>query len=1215
MRARVDVAPSQVAPDDLSSIDGRVAWAREEAIALALRRDVHDLETEGAATRHQAKVLMFEKRAMAGDLATLEESNQSLAKALEEQASRCEESLERERVLTKRLSEHESALGTAQQSTAIERAQEQLLAKNKATELALGRELEQANAALQHAQQRELNANDELAIVKSECHVLRQQYEGLSDKVAGHAASKLAREIELAQDVKRDQQRTAEMERLQDELAVARGALVQMEAGRSALQIEVGHIEESSEAKIASLLQAFDRDRMHLQEQLHDARREAARDHLAAAVASKTLSNNLKVARSIKASAQTLSLNELKKRVVELEAHVNVLETEAGDSHELMTSLDSERASLRTGMRVLKNDLSQAEVHLREVHAAFLQKAKELKESTYAAQTVMTEFQSTSKTHVRESTEQARRRAESLAEEYRARAVAAETKAERTQREADEIILGLKRDMQKLSNTPKQQIKAEPPTASLESVLPPQYATLRGELQRVEDAVLSLMSSAKADGLLALLHSAGRDGQSSIAKQVVRGDTRRMTELVDALDSLRPHVHPVAHPHRTLDGTALAHSAGEVHSTSAAEAGWTVAMTPDNRGVGMKENSNESSAMPSRPESRDSRMVPHTFTPRSVHRCGYTRTPANSTGPSSRVVTPASRERAASLQDTGAVTSSEQHIDPATNSSSRGSVVAAAPAAAGRGTLSEALQTKSGQMEAGSLLDPSPCCKLPPMHVIGSNGSRAAKRAGPQTFQSESVFSPDGSLASSMRAPKYHQIPSTGSSPSKRAPPHQRIAQQTPQSGQLSSRTGISARRTLAPLRSDEMVETMPRAQSVPVLPLHAGQPTGSQFNVASESARPVRGIAELYTRSLRGTTPLTKQQERDRDAWLSHGSAHEDFAAVHQTCTCTPLAMGSRPISQPPQSRSHATFSSKSATRSFWAHELPALAGSSPGMALQELAQDSYKSVLAVLSSRDASKLDELAVLMARMLDHVTETSHPGLIAAIRQAGIQHPTSKAEDALLAAPSVHDLVELLHSLSALITYGVVVNTSSSNAEEDHSVSQHFKREVAQLRRSLQARVDADGEDNALTPRFSRMAQAVIRREEQLQRTREVLRTQRATTQEGLKHVRNQLLTLQTAPRTETYAVLQRMEAEHLEAAQKWEYRRECLNQERLRLMELAMKAFCKVVYVDQREDFKTLVHGYKPGGDAHGTSIAPSVTAEMPSRPRTVPGGASLWGT
>ena len=73
---------------------------------------------------------------------------------------------------------------------------------------------------------------------------------------------------------------------------------------------------------------------------------------------------------------------------------------------------------------------------------------------------------------------------------------------------------------------------------------------------------------------------------------------------------------------------------------------------------------------------------------------------------------------------------------------------------------------------------------------------------------------------------------------------------------------------------------------------------------------------------------------------------------------------------------------------------------------------------------------------------------------------------------------------------------------------------------------------------------------------------------------------------------EVYRVLRRMEDEHVQQAQKWEYKKECLHQERQRLLEMAMSAFCKVVYVDRGLHHTTLVHGGGPGGDPQVISSA-----------------------
>jgi len=247
---------------------------------------------------------------------------------------------------------------------------------------------------------------------------------------------------------------------------------------------------------------------------------------------------------------------------------------------------------------------------------------------------------------------------------------------------------------------------------------------------------------------------------------------------------------------------------------------------------------------------------------------------------------------------------------------------------------------------------------------------------------------------------------------------------------------------------------------------------------------------------------------------------------------------------------------------------------------------------------------LDELAVVLAKVLDLVDEATHPILTAAIRQAGVQYPKTKSEVALLAAPTTHDLVTLLSALSAQVTYGVslpppppATKMPVEQAKELLTASK-FRQEVSQLRRTLELRADQRGEE-AISPRFSSMAHAIISREEQLQRYKEVLRSQRAANQKGLERVQHHMRSLQERPSSEVLRALKRMEDEHLRAEQKWAYKRECLQQERMRLMELAMAAFCKVVYVDRALDHRTLKHASGPGGD-----IMVQEKADVPVTPR-----------
>jgi hypothetical protein len=53
-----------------------------------------------------------------------------------------------------------------------------------------------------------------------------------------------------------------------------------------------------------------------------------------------------------------------------------------------------------------------------------------------------------------------------------------------------------------------------------------------------------------------------------------------------------------------------------------------------------------------------------------------------------------------------------------------------------------------------------------------------------------------------------------------------------------------------------------------------------------------------------------------------------------------------------------------------------------------------------------------------------------------------------------------------------------------------------------------------------------------------------------------------------------------MEEQHVQAAQRWEYKRECLKHERSQLLELTMQAFCKVVYIgtERQPNHTSLLH-------------------------------------
>lgn len=150
------------------------------------------------------------------------------------------------------------------------------------------------------------------------------------------------------------------------------------------------------------------------------------------------------------------------------------------------------------------------------------------------------------------------------------------------------------------------------------------------------------------------------------------------------------------------------------------------------------------------------------------------------------------------------------------------------------------------------------------------------------------------------------------------------------------------------------------------------------------------------------------------------------------------------------------------------------------------------------------------------------------------------------------------------------------------AEQSASLEQrtHESRAaVAELAAMSTVQVrEAEARARSASPRFARSALAIIRREEQLQRTKEVLRSQRATNQAALESVRSQLSSYE-GPHDQVYAALIRMEEQHVRANQQWEYKRECLLQERTRLQELSMQAFCKVVYVDRGWRQGTLIEG------------------------------------
>ena len=117
------------------------------------------------------------------------------------------------------------------------------------------------------------------------------------------------------------------------------------------------------------------------------------------------------------------------------------------------------------------------------------------------------------------------------------------------------------------------------------------------------------------------------------------------------------------------------------------------------------------------------------------------------------------------------------------------------------------------------------------------------------------------------------------------------------------------------------------------------------------------------------------------------------------------------------------------------------------------------------------------------------------------------------------------------------------------------------------------------------------------------RRRSLLRSQRAANQAGLNRVRSSLASMKGAThKSEMHKVLRRMEDEHLKAAQRWDYKKTCLQQERTRLMELAMEAFCKVVYVDRGWREHTANHARVPRPMGMDFQMLPaSSAAPLPS--------------
>lgn len=1275
--------------------------------------DLQELENENAMLRYKLRSRTFEKQGLEEDKAALEEEKRTLTRSLSEHKERLDKLQDQARSSAEAHAQAEQKLQDAVQKVAeLEKA---LTADDDDSEdvaqtagsaphpgglAATKRQLKLAEAKL-------LQAESEAAETASTLSAVRKQYDELSAKVAARASSKLASDVALAKELKREQQLQAEIDRLRDDVAASQHALASKEAEKGALQAEMLTLQASGESRMASLKEASERDRADLQQQIAQLTLEAKQssDKLSAAVFTSKMSQNLKDAKEAAAappppSEELLAGVEMKLKASEWEARsqryeeqVSGLEAESAAYRESIASLEGVKASQQERISELEADSVQKGQQIDEMKQSVAEMTESMEQNAHKAQSVMSEFQSNSQTQVREVAGQARAQAEALAQEYKQRAIAAEESLAAVQQAAEDKIASLQRGMQKLAlktqapsprkSPPRQQREADQATQPPpEPALPPEYATLRGELRRTEDAVLGLLHQNQAAELLALFDAAG-EADPDRAIEVLRFDTRRLTELIEALGSMNlpsgvnmspsPPPPSISSPplrlSRSLEEGQPSGQAREAALTDGfvapSEAPAAAAAPVSNRSSSRARHSSP----PSRPQSTqpdlaassDLRPAP-VAVPEPV---AVAEEASDSVRPMRQTESVA---KASAIKSAPALQSGELAARPTirrdsslqpNESAARPPTTPEAPLQPSEQRTTQARSVKSPGVPPAAPNEQKPAARPMTMPEAPLQPSQLTTKARNESvppaalseqrpaarppMTPESTLQPDEPVSSrahkspgvpneQRRSPGAIQQPTTqpkspteglsavrpssrdpralGSSRKPPAPPaatrsaertsppsdHLQRPAQLPPPQAISPRVALAKvpdRRTPAsslynPPRmsksptSSALLQPIPRAQSVPALPLHAGQPPGSQLSPNPHDLRPMRTAAELFARDARGATPLQRQQ-RMRRAWLSHSDPEADARAdlVDGTCQCIPLfGPDSRPISQVPQARTRAS-PAEEAARSFWAQELPALVGSGKAMAVQSLAADAQELVLDALLSRDAARLDDLAAVLAELLGSVGEQSHPALVAAVRQVGVQIPTDRSERPLLAAPSRHDLVSLLAVLSNQTTYGSVAAPSASAPIDEADTSQ-LRRHVAELRRTLQAREEVDGQ-NAVTPRFSTMARAIISKEEQLQRTKEVLQSQRAANAAGLNRVRKQLDSLQ-GPDGEMHKSLRRMEDEHLKAAQRWDYKKTCLQQERTRLMEQAMEAFCKVVRVDRGWREHTAMHGVV-GGD------------------------------
>ena len=1164
-------------------VDAVVASEREEAVAAALDPEIRSLENELARTQFQFKNAHYALQSLREEKNRLEQEKKSAEQELQYEKGRADSLADKEREVSKELAQARTT-HNAEKAEMRKRAEAELAAKVEAVAvhfmqksensssfanshgsallgeidfdgmskrvadnaLASANELNQALDKLRANEAKLADANAATLRSEEAFKELQSNYDtfvlATESKLSEYEKAKLATDLALSRALQREEELQVETGRLRESLADMQGELLQKCAERDALRGEVEALERSSSTQMASLMEALEADRTMFQQQIqilteevHKSKKGATKNKLTEAIVSNRLAQNLKEATEERPSDDLLDAMQLKMKMAELErdavryrGQIEGLETESAKRREAIASLESENSAQRKQISDLESSVSQAEMHAAHLSQSVAEMTEALESNAAAAQAVMTDLQSNSKAQAREMAQQARAQADAFAQEYKQRAFAAEASLESVQRAAEEKIASLQRDLSKLMLAARQQQgtpsrRSRPETPAQVAVLPPAYVQLRNEVKRVQEAALSILKPPMAAQLEQYLQTFSMLSENSDAA-VLSSDTRVLAALAETLSE-------AAGAGDTLMPSAVQH-VGQQLAGAAPHTSTEVVVHVPQPGSGLPEQRVRNRGQRTNQQQSSSCIVTEVTT----------HFPQPSSGP-----------------------------DSADQRTHQGAWI-------------------SGQQQAyfGPPNDEVVYVAQPSLGQPGSPGQRMT--APPSSPDEPHSVKLGANFPPSRPASRdFGSAPSAGRTRQLHHP--QRIAQIDAALGQTSNVRTAQPRPSKTPSKvtrsastSAILLDPLPRPKSMPGLPLAAGQPPGSQLLISPEELRPEKTAAELYARDHRGATPMQKQQKKmsTRRAWLAHSEGDDEFD-IGRTCTCAPLTAGARPVTQPSQPRAPVTLN-EAASRSFWAQELPSLTGSGPGIALQAVAAHAQELALDALLSRSTSTLDELAAALVEMLGLVDKEKHPTLVAAIHQAGVQDPKEdKAEKPLMAAPSRHDVVLLISALSAQITYGVAgfVTTSTPGAS---AIDDRFKREVAELRRTLQQRSDKNPA-HAISPRFSQMAQAIISKEEQLQRMKEVYRNQRAANQKSLDRVQKSLEGMVGLPSTETHRVLQRMEKEHLEAAQRWEYKSVCLQEERKRLMELAMKACCKVVYSGPMRNHRTLVHGHIPGGD------------------------------